>query len=236
VTTDRIAPIVDWLIDGARSAATPDAVLDELCERVVDSGIPVWRAALFVRTLHPEIMGRRLEWRADAGVMIGEASFGVFDSASFRDSPVARVYETARPLRLRLDGDEARAFPHIGELRAEGGTDYLAFPVMFSNGEIHVGTWATRRRGGFTDRHLAALERLTAPLSRVTEIRALRRTAANLLDTYVGHDAGARILNGQIRRSFNFLRIGRRAYVGSRVLPLPPRNQRSNTIGSAPGN
>jgi len=203
VTLDGITPIVDWLIDGARSAATPDAVLAELCERVVASGIPVWRAALFVRTLHPEIMGRRLEWRAGAGVTIGEASFGVFDSASFRDSPVARVYETVRPLRLRLDGDEASAFPHIDELRAEGGTDYLAFPVMFSNGEIHVGTWATRRRGGFTDRHLAALERLTAPLSRVAEIHALRRTAANLLDTYVGRDAGVRILNGQIRRGFS---------------------------------
>src|SRR5947207_3218191 len=72
-----------------------------------------------------------------------------------------------------------------------------------SNGEVHVGTWATRDPGGFTDAHRAALERLIAPLARVTENYALRRTATNLLDTYVGRDAGARILAGSIRRGFS---------------------------------
>jgi adenylate cyclase len=198
-----VAEIVEWLIDGARSAATPEAVITEMCDRLVASGVPVWRAAMFVRTLHPQVMGRRIEWREGAGVTFGEASFEVFDSDSFRGSPVARVYQDVRPIRVRLDGPEARAFPHLDQLRAEGGTDYLAFPVRFSNGEVHVGTWTTRRRGGFTDRHCAALDALSAPLARVTEIYALRRTAANLLDTYVGNDAGARILAGQIRRGFS---------------------------------
>ena len=87
-------------------------------------------------------------------------------------------------------------------MRADGGTDYLAVPIVFSNGEVHVGTWATRSRGGFTDQHLAALAAITAPLARVTEIYALRRTATNLLDTYLGREAGARILAGSIRRGF----------------------------------
>jgi adenylate cyclase len=202
VTTDSITPIVNWLIDGAPSATSPDAILREMCERVVAGGIPVWRAAIFVRTLHPEVMGRRIEWRDDAGISVGQASYAVFDTDTFRDSPVASVYRDALPLRVRLDRDRNGEFPQLDDLRAGGGTDYLAFPVKFSNGEVHVGTWATRRRGGFTDRHLAALAKLTAPLSRLTEAYALRRTAANLLDTYVGRDAGARILNGQIRRGF----------------------------------
>src|SRR5580704_10036144 len=177
--------------------------MSELCDRIVTIGIPVWRAAMFVRTLHPQIMGRRIEWRHGGGVTFGEASFEVFDSAAFRGSPVAAVYQEVRPLRLRLDGPEARAFPQLDNLRAEGGTDYLAFPLEFSNGEVHVGTWATRHRGGFTDPQCAALEALNAPLARVTESYALRRTAINLLDTYVGKDAGARILAGQIRRGFS---------------------------------
>ena len=197
-----ITAIREWLIAGARSAATPDAVMSELCDRIVTIGIPVWRAAMFVRTLHPQIMGRRIEWRHGGGVTFGEASFEIFDSAAFRGSPVATVYQEVRPLRLRLDGPEARAFPQLDDLRAEGGTDYLAFPVEFSNGEVHVGTWVTRHPGGFTDRHCAALQALGAPLARVTESYALRRTATNLLDTYVGKDAGARILAGQIRRGF----------------------------------
>jgi adenylate cyclase len=78
VTTDSIAHIADWLIDGARTASTPDAVLREMCERVVAAGIPVWRAAMFVSTLHPEIMGRRIEWRDGVGTMVGEAPFSLF--------------------------------------------------------------------------------------------------------------------------------------------------------------
>jgi adenylate cyclase len=197
-----ITAVREWLINGARSAATPDAVMIGLCDRVIAIGIPVWRAAMFVRTLHPQIMGRRIEWRHGAGVMFGEASFEVFDSAAFRGSPVAAVYQEVRPLRLRLDGPEARAFPQLDNLRAEGGTDYLAFPIEFSNGKVHVGTWATRHLGGFTDPQCAALETLSAPLARVTESYALRRTAINLLDTYVGKEAGARILAGRIRRGF----------------------------------
>ncbi len=203
MTTDSIAAIVAWLIDGAPSAATPDAILRQMCERVVAGGIPVWRAAIFVRTLHPEVMGRRIEWREDSGISIGQASYAVFDTQSFRDSPVASVYRDARPLRVRLDHSRTGEFPQLDDLRAKGGTDYLAFPIKFSDGEVHVGTWATRHRGGFTDSHLAALDRLTGPLSRLAEAYALRRTAANLLDTYVGRDAGARILSGQIRRGFS---------------------------------
>jgi adenylate cyclase len=48
-----------WLIDGARSAPHPQQVLAQLCERLVACGIPLWRVAVFVRTLHPQVMGRR---------------------------------------------------------------------------------------------------------------------------------------------------------------------------------
>lgn len=200
---DSIDAVVAWLVAGAHSARTAEAVLAEMCERVVACGIPVWRAAAFIRTLHPEIMGRRLEWREGAGVLTGWAPYEIFDSVSFRGSPVARVYEDGEVLRRRLDSPPTGEFPQLDDLRAEGATDYLAVPFAFSNGEIHVGTWATRAPGGFSDAEIAALHRLTEPLARVAEIRALRRTAVNLLGTYVGRDAGARILAGHIRRGFS---------------------------------
>src|SRR5882724_3419751 len=57
---------IDWLVDGARSAATPEGVLAEMCARLVAAGLPLWRVNVFVRTLHPELMGRRLRCRAIA--------------------------------------------------------------------------------------------------------------------------------------------------------------------------
>ena len=197
-----VGAVIGGLVDGARSTMQAHQVLAELCDRLVGCGIPLWRVAVFVRTLHPQVMGRGVKWRLGAEVTITEASFEVFDSDSFRGSPVARVYEEIRPIRSRLDEAEADAFPQLAELRAAGGTDYLAFPLLFCNGEVHVATWATRQRGGFTDAQRTALEMVAAPLARVTEIYALRRTATNLLDTYVGKEAGARILAGQIRRGF----------------------------------
>jgi adenylate cyclase len=93
-------------------------------------------------------------------------------------------------------------FGVLNDLRTEGATDYAAFPLLFTDGTIHVATWSTREPGGFTGKQFADLESVIAPLARVAEIRALRRTAGNLIDTYVGHQTGERILSGQIRRGY----------------------------------
>jgi len=196
-----IRAIADWLIDGARSAPLPHDVLAQLCDRLVACGIPLWRVAVFVNTLHPQIIGRRFIWRPGADVEIAEGRFGLFDTPEFRDNPVARVYATRTALRRRLaDPGCAMDFPILHELRAQGVTDYLASPLLFTDGAVHVVTCTTRELGGFTDAQIAGIEAIITPLARVAEIRALRRTASTLLDTYVGHDAGERILAGRIRR------------------------------------
>jgi adenylate cyclase len=197
----ELKAVVDWLIDGARSAPLPQQVLAQLSDRLVACGIPLWRVAVFVRTLHPQVMGRRFIWRPGAEIEMSEAPFGVLETAEFLNSPVARVYETGRPVRRKLaDPDGGADFPVLADLRAEGVTDYLASPLVFTDGAIHVVTCTSREPGGFTDAQIADIEAIITPLARVAEIRALRRMASVLLDTYVGHDAGERILAGQIRR------------------------------------
>ncbi|MBV8505484.1 MAG: adenylate/guanylate cyclase domain-containing protein [Alphaproteobacteria bacterium] len=196
-----IRAAAEWLTDGARSAPQPQQVLAQLCERLVACGIPLWRVAVFIRTLHPNVMGRRFVWRSGAEVETSEAPFALLDSADFLHSPVARVYETSATIRRKLaDPDCAIDFPILAELRAEGVTDYLAVPLFFTDGAIHVVTCTTRQRGGFTDAQIAGIEAIIAPLTRVAEIRMLRRMASILLDTYVGHSPGERILAGHIRR------------------------------------
>ncbi len=193
--------IADWLVDGARSATQPQHILAELCDRLVACGIPLWRVAVFVRTLHPHVMGRRIIWRSDAEVDIAEAPFELLDSAAFLENPIARVYATGGAIRRKLTDPNGDAdFPVLSELRAQGVTDYLAVPLFFTDGAIHVATWTTRQAGGFSDAEITGIKGIVAPLARVSEIYALRRTASNLLDTYVGHSPGERILAGQIRR------------------------------------
>jgi adenylate cyclase len=198
---DEIKEIVDWLTDGARSAPQPHQVLTQLSERLVACGIPLWRVAVFVRTLHPNVMGRRFVWRPGAEVEISEAPYELLETGDFLDSTVARVYLTEQRIRRRLADPECPLdFPILAELRVEGVTDYLASPLFFTDGSIHVVTCTTREPGGFSDEHIAGIEAIMTPLARVAEVRALRRMASTLLDTYVGHDAGERILAGHIRR------------------------------------
>ena len=59
-----------------------------------------------------------------------------------------------------------------------------------------------KRRAASPPNSLPSIEAVIAPLARVAEIRALRRTAGNLIDTYVGHQTGERILSGKIRRGY----------------------------------
>jgi len=198
-----IRTVVDWLALGALSGAQSQDVLAELCERMVACGLPLWRVAVFVTTLHPDVLGRRFLWQAESGVTTSEALFALTETAEFQKSPFTAVYASRKPLRRRLaDADCQIDFPILRDLRAEGVTDYAAFPLTFTDGTIHVATWSTRAPGGFTSKQFADLESVIAPLARVAEIRALRRTAGTLIDTYVGHQTGERILSGKIRRGY----------------------------------
>jgi adenylate cyclase len=201
MVSDAIKAIVGWLADGARSGRRPEDFLAEMCDRLVRAGIPLWRVSTFVRTLHPEVVGRRFIWQRDTGVTITEGLFELLDTDRFQRSPYLAVIKSGRAIRQRLTGGaSANEFSIYEDLRHQGATDYLVSPLIFTDGSVHVATWSTQQVGGFTDGQIAAIEAIVAPFARVCEIWALQRTAANLLDAYVGHHAGERILAGHIRR------------------------------------
>jgi adenylate cyclase len=192
--------LIDWLIDGARSSSSPPKMMAETCERLVQAGLPLSRVGLFIRTLHPDIFGRNFIWRPGAEVVVGTADFDIRSTPEFRASPLAIVFRDGVEVRCRLDDPASDRFPFFDDMRNEGVTDYIALPLLFIDGSIHASSWTTKRPGGFSDDELATLRKIVTPLARIIEIVSLRRTAAMLLDTYVGNRAGERILGGQIRR------------------------------------
>ncbi|MBI3515315.1 MAG: adenylate/guanylate cyclase domain-containing protein [Proteobacteria bacterium] len=197
-----ITAIADWLIDGARSAGRPDEVLDTLCRRLVDAGLPLWRVAVFVRTLHPNVMARRFVWRPGANAIdVAEAPYELAENPEYQASPMTTVYERGTVIRRRLvDPDCPIDYSVLREFREQGITDYLIVPLVFTDGAVHAVSWTTRAPDGFIELHIAALEGIAKPLARIAEIWALKRTATTLLETYVGKRSGARILAGHVRR------------------------------------
>ncbi len=196
-----VQSVVDWLVDGARTVSAPQDVLAELCDRLSACGLPLHRVAVFVRTLHPDIMGQRFLWRPGQAVEVSARSYDLLGTDTYRRSPMPVVFETGEPIRRRIEDPACpRDYVVLDELHAEGVSDYLIQPLAFTNGEVHAISWTTTRPGGFTADHLATLEAVRLPLARLVEIYALRRVAATLLNTYVGRGSGERILSGQIRR------------------------------------
>lgn len=186
-----IRSLVDWLIDGARSVRRPQDVLAELCRRLTEAGLPLYRVAVLVRTLHPNVIGRRFVWRPGTEVEISEGRYETLTTDTYRRSPVVPVFQIGQTIRRRLEDPACPDdYNILAELRAEGVTDYLIQPLPFTSGEIHAVSWTTRRRGGFAPSDLAALEAVHLPLARIAEAYALRRVATTLLDTYVGRGAG----------------------------------------------
>ena len=195
-----MSELFEWLVDGCPGSHTSAAIAEQLGVRLRAEGVPVDRLAVFVLTLHPDIAGRGFTWVHGHEAVVGELTYEVMHSPVFRDSPAGHVFRDRREIRRQIEHESARDYRVLHELAEAGYTDYLILPMPFTSGETHAIAFATQQRGGFSDDDIGMLRRVVRPLARVAEIYALRRTSSNLLSTYVGRNAGDRVLAGKIRR------------------------------------
>ncbi len=197
----RSAPLVDWLMRSETRALDTEALLRGLGDRLQATGIVVDRITTGIPILHPQVASSSGEWRRDAPFVTRSYFAEERDLRSFTESPPNLVYQGKGPVRCRLTAPpQPGEFAVLADLRAMGLSDYVALGAPFSDGTIKVVTFATRSPGGFDDDDLAALESIMPAMAMVLEVQTLQRTAATLLRTYVGPDAGARVLAGAVRR------------------------------------
>ncbi len=109
-------------------------------------------------------------------------------------------------LRQPLTPEGEAEFSILPEMRAAGMVDYVAIINRFS-AEHKIGdmdgvysSWATARPGGFTVAQTDALQSLAPFLALAIKSAALERMLATLMETYLGRDAGQRVLGGRIVR------------------------------------
>ncbi|MCE3543473.1 hypothetical protein LXJ56_25155, partial [Escherichia coli] len=63
-----------------------------------------------------------------------------------------------------------------------------------------MGSWSTDSSAGFSESMIGALLKLQNHLAVAAKMAVLGKLADNMLTTYLGGNAGKRVLNGQIRR------------------------------------
>lgn len=197
------AEILDWLLRGTLGERYLDDIFVAFCQRLRAAGVPVARATVYLRTHHPLWLGTRILWRTGArAAEITNFEYGIVDTDQFRHSPAAEIHAGADEVRMRLETLEPGAPVHAlyRELRDEGLTDYVAWPLHYTLGKRHIATFSADRAGGFAGDDVAMLAALLPALAVVTEVRHKNRLTRLLLDTYVGPHAGEMILNGATRR------------------------------------
>ncbi|MEA3011178.1 MAG: adenylate cyclase [Sphingomonadales bacterium] len=209
---ESTAAIASWVIKaGLAGAAEPD-LLRGFCERLVAAGLPVCRAIVIADTLHPVHEGRVFRWFRDRPEDIevreyGRTNQGGDTAESWRRSPLFHMLQTNQSaMRRRIDAESAAEFPFFAELLEAGQTDYLALIDRF-DAEAAIGemdciysSWSSHVPAGFGDADIAALKFLAPALSLAIKSASLARIAETLVETYLGRDAGRRVLNGGIER------------------------------------
>jgi adenylate cyclase len=190
-----------WILGEAPHIDSDVELFDELCWRLLGDGVPLWRAALHVGTLHPQIRGVGARWWRERKVIEEyRILHGSESTDEYLQSPIRATTERGTAFRRRLDADTPE-YPLLTKIRKTGGTDYFALALNRTFRRFPVVTWTTDRPGGFSNADIAALEGINPALAAVVETRAVRRVSANLLDTYFGPQTGRRILAGQILRA-----------------------------------
>jgi len=193
--------IVRWILTEGREAPNPARFLTNMCLRLVEAGVPLWRVTIWVATLHPQI--RAFGWRWWRGRPVSEevrVAQGIERTEEYILSPLRPTIEEGKVLRRRLGEEGPAEFPLLAELQAEGGTDYIAAPLNRMGSRYPVVAWASDRSGGFDDDDLALLETIRPALAAVIEVIAVRRTARGLFAIYHGQHVGERVFEGNVRR------------------------------------
>jgi adenylate cyclase len=205
----RFLPLIEWIAAAGLSGRRELELLEGFCAGAVAVELPLARAVVGIDTLHPVLEGRIFEWQRDASGPT-QSEYGRLDPDSSNDkwlqSPFHRLYESgATTLRHRL-GNAELEFPVLEDLRRRGMTDYVAMVNRFgADGAIGMmdctfSSWATDCPGGFVDADLAALEFLVPCLALAIKSASIARITETLVETYLGRDAGHRVLRGHIER------------------------------------
>lgn len=209
--TVLIQEIEGWLIDEALGDPDITQLFETLCQRLNGVGVPVHRSSLVWPTLHPLFQSEQIFWNPEEGAKLLQYEHVDQRTEAWDASPFAHAIEhRLNRIRRRLVGpDTLLDFPVLEEFKEQGYTDYLLTSSAFRIAEISqqgdgksgiMGSWATKRDGGFSDADIEALSRIQKAFAVAARTTIQRRVTANLVNTYLGPTAGWRALTGAIRR------------------------------------
>lgn len=197
-----------WLIKAGLSNLPMAAILNELCRRLNAAGLPVSRGFTSIETLHPLLRAHSATWERGA---IAESEFQHDDlrRTMWHESPFRHMIDNLEPrLERDLTGPLAQFdYPVLQEFRDAGHTAWMAFLFGIGRPDATWGydlgvicSWCTDRPGGWTREQRATIEDISRTMALAMRSSIGFRVTRELLGTYLGQDAGNRVMSGDIQR------------------------------------
>jgi len=216
------AELSAWLTQAGLAGTSEMDIVSGFCDRCVAAGLPLARTVVFVDTLHPVHEGRLFRWgfgptesplleygrtSPEALAATGLNPNEVEAAERWRHSPFYRMLETGDSiLRRSLNARTKDEFSWLSDLFEAGMTDYVAIISRFAAGggigemDGVYSSWTTGNPGGFSEGQITALQRIVPYLALAIQSVSLARMTSTLMETYLGRDAGRRVLSGRIVR------------------------------------
>ncbi|WP_085904777.1 adenylate/guanylate cyclase domain-containing protein [Kiloniella majae] len=204
-----IGSVVDWVMAQALRDTTIEELFEGCCLRLRSAGLPIARGYIAFRTLHPLYSAMGLTWELGNGVKTVGMSHESSGSEEWRRSPFYfMLSKEIGLLRRRLVGEGAiHDFKLMEDLRDDGYTDVLCYAIHFdqeslgdTDGRGILGTWSSDIKAGLSDTDIKSLIRVQNRLAVACKVIITSQIAHNISTTYLGRNAGQRVLKGQIQR------------------------------------
>ncbi|GAB4233857.1 MAG: adenylate/guanylate cyclase domain-containing protein [Kiloniellaceae bacterium] len=216
--------LAPWLVQRGMRGLPLDEQLAGYCQRIYDAGFPMKRVQLGMGTLHPQYGAHTFLWRPNASTIEHiPRERTVLSRQVYLRSPVHYMRSRGLlTLRRRLDRKEPDDFLLFEELRSEGLVDYAAHLVLYDPGRAEevveesrardlppvLGqaldgiffSCATDRPEGFDAAQLGQVVETLPYLALAVKSRLTYDVASTVIETYLGKDAGHRVLTGAIER------------------------------------
>ncbi|MFV1495731.1 adenylate/guanylate cyclase domain-containing protein [Phaeobacter sp. JH20_02] len=208
----RATPIIDWLTAEGLRGASRQEMLQGFCQRLADDGVPLLRFHLAQRAYHPKYGGIGFSWTRADGLSHEFYEHSDTPRDEWLYSTFYYMLERQVPeFRTKLTGHVLERFPALAQFKQRGATDYFALAMRFGDfadapfdpkrpGEGILSSWSTDHPDGFSEADLTLIRFIYPHLALALRAASAQQMAKDLLQVYLGRDAGQRVLSGEIQR------------------------------------
>ena len=148
----------DWLVGEARDISDPNVIIEGLCLKLRDAGLPIDQAISAIEFRHAERAANARIW--EFGRPAREHLYGHDrGSEATGPRPLAEAHRLNEWVFSWLPDLPDDTYDIVPALKAAGYTHHIAVPVVLPNGMHNGFTFATRAPNGFSGEDIAGLAR-----------------------------------------------------------------------------